>query len=42
MCTTFEQDLHFYAVFKTSNRENDEIKQIMNATKYHFTSYEVL
>jgi hypothetical protein len=42
MCTTSEQDLHFYAVFKTSNRENDEIKQIMKAKKYHFTSYEVL
>jgi ascorbate-specific PTS system EIIC-type component UlaA len=42
MCTTSEQDLHFYAMFKTSNRENDEIKQVMKARKYHFTLYEIL
>jgi hypothetical protein len=34
MCTTFEQDLHFYVIFKTSNRESDEIKQINISTTY--------
>jgi hypothetical protein len=34
MCTTSEQDLHLYVMFKTSNRENDEIKQINISTTY--------
>ena len=28
MYTAFEQNLHFYVMFKTNNRKNDEIKQI--------------
>jgi hypothetical protein len=34
MCTTFEQNLHFYVMFKTSNCENDEIEQINILTTY--------
>jgi hypothetical protein len=34
MCTTFEQNLHFYVMFKISNRENDEIKQVNISTAY--------
>jgi hypothetical protein len=28
MCTTSEHNLHFYIMFRTSNYENDEIKQV--------------
>jgi hypothetical protein len=34
MCTTFEQNLHFYVMFKISNRENDEIKQVNISITY--------
>jgi hypothetical protein len=34
MCTTSEQDLHFYVMFRTNNRENDEIKQVNISTTY--------
>ncbi len=34
MCTTFEQNLYFYVMFKTSNHENDEIKQVNISITY--------
>ncbi len=33
MCTTSEHNLHFYIMFKTSNYENDEIKQVNNVQR---------
>jgi hypothetical protein len=43
MCITFEHNLYFYIMFKTSNSEKNEIKQINNVRRFCnclFNNYE--